>query len=130
MELRGEVMMTAAQFEHACAKRPAHDGTTFANPRSAAAGTLRAQDRPYVCELTFFGYGALPLPDDSPSWPRDCASWRTARSWRGSPRRACRLTAVTDVGGIVATSLEQVQERVEQIAAKRGRRCRSASTAS
>ena len=65
VELRGEVMMTAEQFEAACAKRQAHDGTTFANPRSAAAGTLRAQDRPYVCELTFFGYGALPALDDT-----------------------------------------------------------------
>ncbi|MFI7611403.1 hypothetical protein ACIBP6_09310 [Nonomuraea terrae] len=64
VELRGEVMMTTAQFEEACAKRQAHDGTTFANPRSAAAGTLRAQDRPYVCELTFFGYGVLPPPGD------------------------------------------------------------------
>jgi DNA ligase (NAD+) len=65
VELRGEVMMTAEQFEQACAKRQAHDGTTFANPRSAAAGTLRAQDRPYTCELTFFGYGALPHPGDT-----------------------------------------------------------------
>ncbi|MBO4272160.1 hypothetical protein GSF24_16245 [Microbispora triticiradicis] len=45
VELRGEVMMTTRQFEEACAKRQAHDGTTFANPRSAAAGTLRAQGR-------------------------------------------------------------------------------------
>ncbi|GIH97818.1 hypothetical protein ACFFMN_06235 [Planobispora siamensis] len=49
VEIRGEVMMTAEQFEAACEKRTAHDGTTFANARNAAAGTLRAKDRPYAC---------------------------------------------------------------------------------
>ncbi|GAA2988327.1 NAD-dependent DNA ligase LigA [Streptosporangium longisporum] len=119
VELRGEVMMTAEQFEQACAKRQAHDGTTFANPRSAAAGTLRAQDRPYVCELTFFGYGALPHPgDDSEAAARlrelphsEVMAWVAAQG--------VRTPAVTEVGGIVATTLEQVQERVEQIAARR-----------
>ncbi|MCA2219944.1 NAD-dependent DNA ligase LigA [Nonomuraea aurantiaca] len=119
VELRGEVMMTAAQFEQACAKRQAHDGTTFANPRSAAAGTLRAQDRPYVCELTFFGYGALPLPDDSsePATRLRELAHSEVMGWVAG--QGVQTPAVTDVGGIVATSLEQVQERVEQIAAKR-----------
>jgi DNA ligase (NAD+) len=119
VELRGEVMMTAAQFEQACAKRQAHDGTTFANPRSAAAGTLRAQDRPYVCELTFFGYGALPLPDDSSELATRLRELSHSEVMAWVAGQGGQTPAVTDVGGIVATSLEQVQERVEQIAAKR-----------
>ncbi|MFD1538116.1 NAD-dependent DNA ligase LigA [Nonomuraea guangzhouensis] len=119
VELRGEVMMTASQFEDACAKRQAHDGTTFANPRSAAAGTLRAQDRPYVCELTFFGYGALPHPDDA-SEPAvrlrelphsEIMHWVTAQG--------VQTTAATPVAGIVADTLDRVQERVNEIAAAR-----------
>ncbi|MEU3169254.1 NAD-dependent DNA ligase LigA [Streptosporangium sp. NPDC006930] len=119
VELRGEVLMTASQFEEACAKRQAHDGTTFANPRSAAAGTLRAQDRPYVCELTFFGYGALPYPDDT----SETAEWL-----RGLPHsevmawvagQGVQTTAATSVAGIVAEALEGVRERVEEIAAVR-----------
>ncbi|GLW06523.1 DNA ligase 2 [Microtetraspora sp. NBRC 13810] len=119
VELRGEVMMTAAQFEEACAKRQAHDGTTFANPRSAAAGTLRAQDRPYVCELTFFGYGALPHPDDTSEAAVRLRELPHSEVMAWVAAQGVQTPAVTEVGGIVAVTLEQVQERVEQIAAKR-----------
>ncbi|MBG0831755.1 NAD-dependent DNA ligase LigA [Planomonospora sp. ID67723] len=120
VEIRGEVMMTAAQFESACEKRRAHDGTTFSNPRSAAAGTLRAQDRAYTCELTFFGYGALPLPPGDASEPAQrlrtlphsqimdqVAAWGVA------------TTAATPVAGIVAATVQEVQARIEQIAEAR-----------
>ncbi|GIH94154.1 NAD-dependent DNA ligase LigA [Planobispora siamensis] len=119
-EIRGEVMMTTEQFEAACEKRTAHDGTTFANPRSAAAGTLRAQDRPYVCELTFFGYGALPLP------PTDGSE--LAERLRTLPHSqimdlvaawGVQTTAATPVAGIVAASVEEIQARIEAIAAAR-----------
>ena len=63
VEVRGEVLMTTAQFEHANEVRTAHGGQPFANPRNAAAGTLRARERAYTVEMTFFGYGLLPLPD-------------------------------------------------------------------
>ncbi|WP_440088482.1 NAD-dependent DNA ligase LigA [Streptosporangium sp. LJ11] len=119
VELRGEVMMTAEQFEQACLKRQAHDGTTFANPRSAAAGTLRAQDRPYVCELTFFGYGALSRPDDTSEQAVRLRELPHSEVMAWVAAQGAQTPAVTDVGGIVATTLEQIQERVEQIAAKR-----------
>ena len=38
--------------------RTEHGGAPFANPRNGAAGTLRAKDRAYRVEMTFFGYGA------------------------------------------------------------------------
>ncbi|WP_327086271.1 NAD-dependent DNA ligase LigA [Nonomuraea sp. NBC_01738] len=119
VELRGEVMMTASQFEDACAKRQAHDGTTFANPRSAAAGTLRAQDRPYVCELTFFGYGALPAPADTSDLAVRLRELPHSEVMAWVAGQGVRTTATTPVAGIVATTVEQVQERVEQIAAAR-----------
>lgn len=120
VEIRGEVLMTAEQFEAACAKRQAHDGTTFANPRSAAAGTLRAKDRPYTCELTFFGYSALPLPPDDDS--------EAAARLRELPHSqimelvaalGVATTAGTPVAGIVATSVEGIQERIGEVAAAR-----------
>ncbi|GAA2251401.1 NAD-dependent DNA ligase LigA [Streptomyces amakusaensis] len=61
LEVRGEVLMTGEQFDAANAARTAHGGAPFANPRNGAAGTLRARDREYRVEMTFFGYGALPL---------------------------------------------------------------------
>ena len=119
VELRGEVMMTSEQFDAACAKRRAHDGTTFANPRSAAAGTLRAQDRPYVCELTFFGYGALPLPDDTsdPAVRLRELPHSEVMGWVAA--QGVQTTAETPVAGIVAETMERVRERVGEIAALR-----------
>ncbi|WP_067176747.1 NAD-dependent DNA ligase LigA [Microtetraspora niveoalba] len=120
VEIRGEVLMTAAQFEDACAKRTAHDGTTFANPRSAAAGTLRAKDRPYRCETTFFGYGALPLPPDDGGEPaarlRELPHSRIMELVAGL---GVRTTGATPVGVIAVSTVEQVQARVEEIAAVR-----------
>ncbi|WP_066367212.1 NAD-dependent DNA ligase LigA [Herbidospora mongoliensis] len=115
VELRGEVMMTAAQFADACEKRQAHDGTTFANPRSAAAGTLRTKDRPYVCELTFFGYGALPL-DGSET---QLAELPHSQIMEWVAAQGVQTTAVTPVAGVLVTTLEEVQARVEEIAAAR-----------
>ncbi|WP_326634681.1 NAD-dependent DNA ligase LigA [Nonomuraea fuscirosea] len=119
VELRGEVMMTASQFEDACAKRQAHDGTTFANPRSAAAGTLRAQDRPYVCELTFFGYGVLPSPGDDSELATRLRGLPHSEVMEWVATQGVQTTAVTPVAGIVAETLERVQERVGEIAGLR-----------
>ncbi|GAA3832153.1 NAD-dependent DNA ligase LigA [Sphaerisporangium flaviroseum] len=119
VELRGEVMMTIAQFEDACTKRQAHDGTTFANPRSAAAGTLRAQDRPYVCELTFFCYGALPQPDDTSDFAVRLREIPHSSVMYWVADQGAQTTAATPVAGIVAHTVEQVQQRVDEIAAAR-----------
>ncbi|GAA3113654.1 NAD-dependent DNA ligase LigA [Streptosporangium carneum] len=120
VELRGEVMMTTAQFEQACAKRMAHDGSTFANPRSAAAGTLRAQDRPYVCELTFFGYGALPFPpDDASAFATRLRELPHSQIMEWVAGQGVQTTAATPVAGVVADTLDQVRKRVEQITAAR-----------
>ena len=40
VEVRGEVLMTTAQFEHANEVRSTHGGQPFANPRGAAAGQV------------------------------------------------------------------------------------------
>ncbi|MGI5292985.1 NAD-dependent DNA ligase LigA [Nonomuraea polychroma] len=119
VELRGEVMMTASQFEDACAKRQAYDGTTFANPRSAAAGTLRAQDRPYVCELTFFGYSALPNPNESSDLAVRLRELPHSDVMKWVAAQGVQTTAATPVPGMVAATLEQVQQRVQDIAAAR-----------
>ncbi|MGN9781019.1 NAD-dependent DNA ligase LigA [Nonomuraea sp. ZG12] len=120
VEIRGEVLMTNEQFKDACAKREAHDGTTFANPRSASAGTLRAKDRPYVCELTFFGYGALPLPpDDDSGLATRLRELPHSEVMRLVAELGVATTAATPVAGIVATSVERIQERIGELAAAR-----------
>ncbi|MER7007133.1 NAD-dependent DNA ligase LigA [Dactylosporangium sp. NPDC000555] len=63
IEVRGEVFMTDADFEVANGMRTATGEPPFAHPRSAAAGTLRAQDRTYDAPLSFLAYGVRGLGD-------------------------------------------------------------------
>ncbi|MEU9042919.1 MULTISPECIES: NAD-dependent DNA ligase LigA [unclassified Kitasatospora] len=109
VELRGEVLLTREQFEHANEVRTAHGAVPFANPRNGAAGTLRAKDRPYRVELTFFGYGAVGLDDDlthSALLERLAAlGANTAATTAAHPQRCA--------------TLEEAQQRVGEIAALR-----------
>ncbi|MFI6521033.1 NAD-dependent DNA ligase LigA [Spirillospora sp. NPDC050679] len=126
LEVRGEILMTTAQFEAATEARVASGGTPFANPRSAAAGSLRAQDRPYKVEMTFFGYGALPLAEDAGFGDGTAAD--LAEQLRTLPHSqimglvegwGVRTTSRTPVAGTTADTIEQVQECVDHIAGLR-----------
>ncbi|WP_051810018.1 NAD-dependent DNA ligase LigA [Streptomyces sp. NRRL S-378] len=108
VELRGEVLLTTAQFEEANRIRLAHEATPFAHPRSGASGTLRAKDRPYRIELTFFAYGAIGLDDlGHAALLEELAALgaNTAASTAAAPMRC--------------ETVQQVQERIDTIAGLR-----------
>ncbi|MFD3824750.1 NAD-dependent DNA ligase LigA [Streptomyces sp. NPDC058625] len=119
VEVRGEVLMTAAQFEYANEARTGHGGQPFANPRNAAAGTLRAKDRLYTVPMTFFGYGLLPLPDTD----RPLAERLTELAHSDLMSLAAELgvhtSAATMVPDSVAESPEEILARVREIAGLR-----------
>ncbi|MEU9997135.1 NAD-dependent DNA ligase LigA [Streptomyces sp. NPDC050848] len=138
VEVRGEVLMTTEQFEAANPVRVAHGGEPFANPRNAAAGTLRAKDRPYRVEMTFFAYDMLPL--DAPGGADAGTGEADASSGAGVAAavdadglreaahsellaRAVALglhtSGATAVPGRMVTGVAEVLTRVEEIAALR-----------
>ncbi|MFE4973557.1 NAD-dependent DNA ligase LigA [Kitasatospora sp. NPDC056651] len=108
IELRGEVLLTQDQFDHANQVRTEHGATPFANARNGAAGTLRAKDRPYRIELTFFAYDAVGpdgLAHSALLEHLAALGAHTAATTPAAPRRC--------------TDITQVRRRVEEIAALR-----------
>ncbi|PJN29063.1 NAD-dependent DNA ligase LigA [Kitasatospora sp. CB02891] len=110
VELRGEVLFTREQFDHANEVRTAHGALPFANPRNGAAGTLRAKDRPYRVELTFFAYGAVGFGEEELAHSALLA--RLAEL-------GANTAATTDAAPVRCVTVDQVQERVAQIEAMR-----------
>jgi DNA ligase (NAD+) len=64
VEVRGECVMTAEQFEAANADRVAGGKPAFANPRNAVAGSIRNQSSAVAAPMTFCAYGIHALGDD------------------------------------------------------------------
>ncbi|MEY9996869.1 DNA ligase (NAD+) [Streptomyces sp. V4I8] len=119
VEVRGEVLMTGAQFEHANEVRTAHGGQPFANPRNAAAGTLRAKDRAYTVPMTFFGYGVLPLPDTDAALAARLDGLAHSELMALAGELGVNTTATTPVPGVTAATTAEVLTRVQEIAALR-----------
>lgn len=118
IEVRGEVLMTEEQFEQANTVRTEHGGAPFANPRNGAAGTLRAKDRPYRVEMTFFAYGALPLPE-SGELTATLAELPHSEVLAYVAELGIHTAADTAVAPRTVSTAEEVQSRVEEVAALR-----------
>ncbi|MFC8954681.1 NAD-dependent DNA ligase LigA [Streptomyces sp. NPDC057101] len=114
-EARGEILFTQAQFETANEVRTAHGAPPFANPRNGAAGTLRAKDRPYRLELTFWAYGAVDL--DGESFLPVGATHAEVLAAVGEA--GVQTTARTPAGLHGVSTIAEAQEKVEEIAAMR-----------
>jgi DNA ligase (NAD+) len=119
VEVRGEVLMTVAQFAQTTEARVAHGGQPFANPRSAAAGSLRARDRAYPATMTFFCYGLLPLPDTEDALAERLTDLAHSELMALAAEFGVHTTATTPVPGISVHNTAEVLARVTQIAALR-----------
>jgi DNA ligase (NAD+) len=102
--VRGEVVMPQARFERLNQQRAAQGLTLFANPRNAAAGSLRQLDARITAErdLHFMAYSVEPLGDgaDAKPLPRLLSEQHTLLADSGfslAPlRRACAHRAELD----------------------------------
>lgn len=101
-EVRGEVFMTDSDFEIANANRVAAGGAPFANPRNAAAGTLRSQTRTYEAPLTFAAYQVVDHPDGDDELYGDVVAWLEARGFNTAGSLIGGLRCVSDHDDVVA----------------------------
>ncbi len=84
LEIRGEIFLSRGAFERVNREREEREEPLFANPRNAAAGTMRMLDAAEVARrrLRAFVYEVLPVaapPDTVPSTHWDALS--TLNSW-------------------------------------------------
>lgn len=118
IEMRGEILMTTEQFEQANTLRTEHGGAPFANARNGAAGTLRAKDRPYTVEMTFFAYGALALPE-SGELTATLAELTHSETLGLVAGLGVHTAGDTAVAPRTVTTVEDVQARVGEVASLR-----------
>ncbi len=99
VEVRGEAFLPLDEFERINTEREAKGESSFANPRNAAAGTLRQLDPKVVDErkLNFFAY-TLHLPDNPPQTQWQALEVLKDLGFRVNPnRQLCpSLAAVED----------------------------------
>jgi len=112
VEVRGEVFMTEADFVRANELRTGHGEPAFANPRSGAAGTLRAQDRAYEAPLSFFAYSV-----------QEAVGTQGASHTEAMARVAAlglATTAGSTAGMANCTTVDEVVAAVHALGARRG----------
>lgn len=99
IEIRGEVFMRKSEFEALNQRLVAGGDSPFANPRNAAAGSLRQLDPSITAErpLSFFAYGTGPLAGEAgPTVQHDTLDWLAALGMPTNPH-ARRFARIDDV---------------------------------
>lgn len=84
-EVRGELLMTSADFALSNSNRQAAGKPAFANPRNATAGSVRAETLEYSVALTFITYehsGAAGLLDQHFRFADQLIDDATFRAWQ------------------------------------------------
>ncbi|MGB8484297.1 MAG: NAD-dependent DNA ligase LigA [Acinetobacter bohemicus] len=110
LEVRGEVLMPKAGFEKLNAENEAKGEKTFANPRNAAAGSLRQLDPAVAASrpLAFYAYGIAQCePNHGLTLMSASLQWLTNFGFAVGERH------------FVCDSIQEVQEKYEQINAER-----------
>lgn len=110
LEVRGEVLMPKAGFEKLNAENEAKGEKTFANPRNAAAGSLRQLDPAVAASrpLAFYAYGIAQCePNHGLTSMSESLHWLTNFGFAVGERH------------FVCDSIQEVQEKYEQINAER-----------
>lgn len=97
LEVRGEVYMARADFEAYNADARLHDGKVLANPRNAAAGSLRQLDPKMSAKrkLSFYAYG-IGQVDGGELPPTHSATLAQLRTWGFPVSDLCQVVEGAD----------------------------------
>lgn len=97
LEVRGEVYMARADFEAYNADARLHDGKVLANPRNAAAGSLRQLDPKMSAKrkLSFYAYGIGEV-DGGELPPTHSATLAQLRAWGFPVSDLCQVVEGAD----------------------------------
>lgn len=90
VEVRGEIFMSQAGFEELNRRQQQAGLKTFANPRNAAAGSVRQQD-PAISRqrpLSFFGYALVSAPGGACTTQLEALRWLGRAGFAVSPEVA------------------------------------------
>ncbi|MCF8999343.1 NAD-dependent DNA ligase LigA [Acinetobacter nectaris] len=110
LEVRGEVLMPKSGFEKLNKINEAKGEKTFANPRNAAAGSLRQLDPNIAASrpLAFYAYGIAQCePANDLETMHDSLQWLTQLGFEIAERQ------------FLCQSIQEVQEKYEQIQQER-----------
>lgn len=110
LEVRGEVLMPKSGFEKLNADQQARGEKTFANPRNAAAGSLRQLDPEIAASrpLAFYAYGIAQCePQHNLMSMHESLIWLTKMGFEIAERQ------------FLCQSIQEVQEKYQQIQQER-----------
>ena len=100
LEVRGEVYFTKAGFEKLNASRKAAGEETFANPRNAAAGSLKQLDPRLVAkrplDVVLYGVGQVEGTADSPQTQSDMLAWLKSLGFK-TPDKTWRCSSAEEL---------------------------------
>ena len=110
LEVRGEVFMRHRDFSMLNERLKAQGGKCFANPRNAAAGSLRQHDSQITRarKLSFFAYAAF--VDEKTHWPE---------TYVESMQRLASLGVPVNQDRVLVETMEDARRYIDDVASRR-----------
>jgi DNA ligase (NAD+) len=113
LEVRGEVYLTKHGFEKLNAERKAAEEEPFANPRNAAAGSLKQLDPRMVAkrplDIVLYGMGHLEGVLEPPQTQSEMLAWLKALGFK-TPERTWHCTSADELVAAIA-ELDKVRRQ-------------------
>jgi DNA ligase (NAD+) len=122
LEVRGEVFIPRRVFERINAEREEQDEPRFANPRNAAAGTIRQLDPRIVHsrKLEMFAYDLLAVERKPFATHWEALNWLETAGFRVSPeRKLCSsIEEVIDFAGGIEAQRDELDYEIDGLVVK------------